>query len=84
VGRLADACAAAWDPQFPFIKGYMHYNTSAMGKIYEQLVIVMYNDAIGKLTADECVKEMTKQTIKLKRKFGELPSGRRNGRNILK
>jgi multiple sugar transport system substrate-binding protein len=73
VGRRAAANTKAWDSQLPYVDGYLHFNSSAMGKIYEQQIVVMHEGAIGKLTPDECTKQMTKQTIKLQRKFGELP-----------
>jgi len=72
VGRRAAANTKAWDSQLLYVDGYMHFNSSAMGKIYEQQIIVMHDAAIGKPTPDEAVKEMTKQIIKLQRKFGEL------------
>jgi multiple sugar transport system substrate-binding protein len=73
VGLKAGIIGKVWDEQLPYVDGYIHFNSSAMGKIYERQIIVMHEAAIGKITPDEAVKEMTKQTIKLQRKFGDLP-----------
>ena len=73
VGRRASANTKAWDSQLPYVDSYIHFNSSAMGKIYEQQIIVMHDAAIGKLPPDEAVREMTRQIMKLQRKFGQLP-----------
>jgi len=73
VGRLAKICVKQWDYQYPFVKDYMWFNSAAGGKIYEQQIIILHDGATGKLTPDETVKKLTKTTLKLQRKFGELP-----------
>jgi len=73
VGRLAKICVKQWDYQYPFVKDYMWFNSTAGGKIYEQQIIILHDGATGKLTPDETVKKLTKTTLKLQRKFGELP-----------
>jgi hypothetical protein len=52
---------------------YLHFNSVAMGKIYEMQIIELHEAAIGKVTPEEAVKRITQDTIRLQKKFGELP-----------
>ena len=71
--RRGAANSAAFKAQLPYVSDYLHFNSVAMGKIYEMQIIELHEAAIGKVTPDEMVKRITNETIKLQKKFGELP-----------
>ena len=56
-----------------YVNDYIHFNSAAMGKIYEMQIIELHNAAIKKYTPEECVKVVTKKTMQLQKKFGQLP-----------
>jgi len=55
------------------VEDYIHFNSAAMGKIYEIQIILCHEGAVGMRTIDETVAEITKQTMELQTKFGDLP-----------
>jgi len=55
------------------VNDYLHFNSAAMGKIYEIQIILCHEGVAGLRTIDETVAEITKQTIALQTKFGDLP-----------
>jgi len=71
--RRGAANSAAFKAQLPYVSDYLHFNSVAMGKIYEMQIIELHEAAIGKVTPEEMVKRITNDTIKLQKKFGELP-----------
>jgi ABC-type glycerol-3-phosphate transport system substrate-binding protein len=72
-GRRGAANSAGFKAQLPYVGEYLHFNSVAMGKIYEMQIVELHEAAIGKVTPEEMVKRITRQTIKLQKKFGELP-----------
>lgn len=72
-GRRGAANSAGFKAQRPYVDNYLHFNSVAMGKIYEMQIIELHEAAIGKVTPQEMVERITKDTIKLQKKFGELP-----------
>lgn len=72
-GRRGAANSEAFKAQQPYVSDYMHFNSVAMGKIYEMQIIELHEAAIGKVSPEDMVKRITSETIKLQKKFGELP-----------
>lgn len=72
-GRRGEANSAGFKAQQPYVNDYLHFNSVAMGKIYEMQIVELHEAAIGEVTPDEAVKRITEQTIKMQKKFGELP-----------
>lgn len=73
IGDRAYINSLALQIQNNYVGDYIHFNSSAMGKIYEMQIIELHNAAIKKYTPEECVKVITKKTMKLQKKFGQLP-----------
>jgi len=64
---------AQWDAQLPDVNDYLHFNSSAFGKIYEQMTIIGHENATGVTTPDESLAAWEKAMGALQKKFGELP-----------
>ncbi|GAB5467472.1 MAG: extracellular solute-binding protein [Rhodospirillales bacterium] len=64
---------AQWEVQTPDVDDYLHFNSSAFGKIYEQMTIIGHENATGVTTPAESVEAWEKAFSRLQRKFGELP-----------
>ena len=62
-----------WDAQAPDVNDYLHFNSAAFGKLYEQMTIIGHENAIKKRTPAETVKEWDKKFSRLQKKFGKLP-----------
>lgn len=73
VGKRAACQRAAWAVQEKYVNDYLHFNSSAMGKIYEAQMILGHEAAVGNITPDEFVDKMVKETVTLEKKFGNLP-----------
>jgi multiple sugar transport system substrate-binding protein len=52
---------------------YLHFNSSAFGKLYDQMMIVSHENAIGKRTPKESTQEWIDQFNAIQSKFGQLP-----------
>jgi len=61
------------DYQVQFVNEYIQFNSDAMGKIYEEQIVICHRGAIGDLTVEECVNNLCQTTIELQRKFGSVP-----------
>ncbi len=73
IGDRAYINSLALQVQNNYVNDYIHFNSAAMGKIYEMQIIELHNAAIKKYTPEECVKVITKKTMQLQKKFGQLP-----------
>ncbi|GAI78109.1 unnamed protein product, partial [marine sediment metagenome] len=73
IGLRGRMLKEVWDMMEPYVNDFIHFNSSAMGKIYEMQIIICHEAVTGKTTIDEGVKKMTEITIELQRKFGSLP-----------
>jgi len=75
VGARANALLQAWNQPdaLPFLNDRFYFNSDVAGKIYEIQIILCHEAAVGQRTIDETVKEITRQTIELQKKFGTLP-----------
>lgn len=63
-----------WAAQEKDLDNYLHFNSSAFGKMYEQLTIIGHENATGVKTPEQSVKAWEKSFKRLQRKFGELPA----------
>jgi multiple sugar transport system substrate-binding protein len=73
IGKRAACQTATWAVQEKYVDDYFHFNSTAMGKIYEAQIILGHEAAIGNITPDEFVDKMVKETVALQKKFGKLP-----------
>lgn len=62
-----------WDYQLPYVNNYLHFNSSAFGKIYDYMTELCHDVARGALTPEEGVEEWVKTFTELQTKFGKLP-----------
>ena len=73
VGKRGRICVETWDCFLPYINDILHFNSDAMGKIYEEQIIICHEAVTGKTTIDEGVRRMIDTTIELQNKFGSVP-----------
>jgi len=73
IGDRAYINSLALQVQNNYVNDYIHFNSAAMGKIYEMQIVELHNAAIKKYTPEECVDVITKKTMALQKKFGQLP-----------
>ncbi len=62
-----------WKEQYPDVNTYLHFNSSAFGKLYEMMTIIGHENAIGQKTPEESVETWVKTFGKIQKKFGKLP-----------
>ena len=62
-----------WSVQQPDVNDYLHFNSSAFGKIYEQMTIIGHENATGVTTPEESLAAWEEAFTSLQGKFGELP-----------
>jgi len=73
VAKRADLCRGSWDAFEPIVNDILHFNSDAMGKIYEEQIIICHDCANGSITVDQAVRKLTDTTIQLQNKFGSVP-----------
>jgi multiple sugar transport system substrate-binding protein len=64
---------ATWKAQAPDVNDYLHFNSAAFGKLYEEMTIICHENAIKKRTPEESTKEWVQKFGRIQRKFGQLP-----------
>ncbi len=62
-----------WAEQASDVNDYLHFNSAAFGKLYEQMTIIGHENATGVKTPEESVQAWEKSFNRLQKKFGELP-----------
>ncbi len=62
-----------WAAQAPDVNDYLHFNSAAFGKLYEQMTIIGHENATGVKSPEQSVKAWEKAFNRLQKKFGELP-----------
>ncbi|MBA7705768.1 hypothetical protein ES703_114607 [subsurface metagenome] len=72
------ACYLPWvnktlDSHLPFVDNYLHFNSSAMGRLYEEQIQIGGDVMDGSLTPKEGVERWVKVFTDLQTKFGDLP-----------
>jgi hypothetical protein len=73
VEKRAEFCSETWDALELYVNDIIHFNSDAMGKIYEQQIIICHDCANGSITVEEAVRQLTDTTIQLQNKFGTVP-----------
>ena len=63
-----------WQDQLPDVDDYLHFNSSAFGKIYEQMTIIGHENATSVTTPEESLAAWEKFFSQLQKKFGDLPT----------
>jgi multiple sugar transport system substrate-binding protein len=62
-----------WDYQVQFTNDYVEFNDDAMGKIYEQEIVILHKGAIGDYSPEECINQLSQVSIDLGNKFSSIP-----------
>ncbi len=62
-----------WKAQEADVDDYLHFNSAAFGKIYEQMTIIGHENATGVTDPDESLAAWETSFQRLQKKFGELP-----------
>ena len=73
IGDRAYINSLALQVENNYVNDYLHFNSAAMGKIYEMQIVELHKAVVGEYTPEKCVKMITKKTMKLQKKFGQLP-----------
>lgn len=73
IGLRGRMVKEVWDMMDPYVNDIIHFNSDAMGKIYEEQIIICHEAVTGTTTIDEGVKRMTETTIDLQTRFGTVP-----------
>jgi multiple sugar transport system substrate-binding protein len=73
IGEKAKILTSIWDTRRNEINDIFHFNSAAMGKIYEMQIVVCHQTVAGDITIDEGVRQIITQTVDLQKKFGQLP-----------
>jgi multiple sugar transport system substrate-binding protein len=61
------------DAHLPFVDNYVHFNSSAMGRLYEEQIQIGGDVMAGLLTPKEGMERWVKVFIEIETKFGDLP-----------
>lgn len=62
-----------WKAQLPDVNDYLHFNSAAFGKIYEEMTVIGHENAVGKRPPDEGVVKWLKVFTDLQNNHGQLP-----------
>ena len=62
-----------WAVQSGDVEDYLHFNSAAFGKLYEQQTIIGHENATGVKTPEQSVAAWVKSFHRIQKKFGELP-----------
>lgn len=65
---------AQWKDQLPDVNDYLHFNSAAFGKIYDQMTIIGHENATGVTTPEQSLAAWEEAFGRLQAKFGELPA----------
>lgn len=63
-----------WRAQLPDVDSYLHFNSAAFGKIYEQMTIIGHENATKVTTPEQSLMAWEKAFKSLQKKFGVLPA----------
>lgn len=67
------AILETFEMQYSDSDHYLHFNSAAFGKLYDQMMIVAHENAIKKRTPKESTDEWVRQFTEIQTKFGKLP-----------
>ena len=67
-----DSVASQWEAQAPEIETYLHFNSGAFGKLYEQMTIIAHENAVGIKSPAESVKAWKKAFNRFQKKFDDV------------
>lgn len=62
-----------WDQQYEDIDTYLHFNSDAFGKLYDEMTVIAHENAIGERTPAESVNLWIQSFNELQTRFGTLP-----------
>jgi|TARA_E500000178_G_C17037827_1_gene764438 multiple sugar transport system substrate-binding protein len=61
-----------WDAQASDVESYLHFNSKAFGKLYEQMTIIAHENAVGMKTPAQSVKAWRKAFGRYQKKFDDV------------
>jgi multiple sugar transport system substrate-binding protein len=67
------ASLQTWDEQLPDVNDYLHFNSTAFGKLYEMMTIICHENAIKTRTPKESTELWVKTFKEIQTKYGKLP-----------
>lgn len=62
---------AQWDAQEPDVDSYLHFNSRAFGKLYEQMTIIGHENAIGQITPARAVENWKRALQRFQNRFDD-------------
>lgn len=66
-----EAVKMQWDEQAPDVESYLHFNSRAFGKLYEQMTIIAHENAIGSKTPAESVEAWKRALDRFQNRFDD-------------
>jgi len=66
-----DPVLAQWDAQADDVESYLHFNSRAFGKLYEQMTIIAHENAIGQITPAEAVANWKRALQRFQNRFDD-------------
>lgn len=67
-----DSVVQQWEVQAPDIETYLHFNSAAFGKLYEQMTIISHENAVGLKSPADSVKAWQKAFLRFQKKFDDV------------
>lgn len=62
---------AQWDGQQSDVESYLHFNSRAFGKLYEQMTIIAHENATGQQTPEEAVESWERALTRFQNRFDD-------------
>ncbi|MDR1801829.1 MAG: extracellular solute-binding protein [Lachnospiraceae bacterium] len=60
--------------QTPYINDYLHFNSDAAGKLYDEMTTVFHENAVGVHTPEETVKIWGEKLVDVQNTYGSVPA----------
>lgn len=66
-----EATTSQWDAQAPDVETYLHFNSRAFGKLYEQMTIIAHENATGQITPAQAVANWQRAMNRFQNRFDD-------------
>jgi len=73
VGMSARVLRVLYDQNFKWIDNDYYFLSNAAAKVYSNQIGLIHEGFISEMSVDKCIAELTKQSLALERKFGDIP-----------
>lgn len=74
IGLAAPLLRELWDENYDWVDNDYYFNSTAAAKVYSNQIGLIHQGFVGDMSLDDCISELTKKSLALDRKFGDIPS----------